>query len=141
MKNVLSESTAGRLREYLEVRHTAFHENGKALPWDEMFWDGDNGARLSLGLGPDDAPIVAEAIAEVGANPQLKKTLESILGPDPAVVEVSTLTTMHGANPQSIHTDSDYFGSSVMYARSFLHSHTMFIALQDTTAQMGTFVL
>ena len=93
--------------------------------------------RLSLGLGPEDTDIVAKAIAEVGANQELKKTLEAIVGDDPAVVEVSTLSTMFDAEPQGIHTDSDYFASSVLYSRSFLHSYTMFISLQDTTSRMG----
>ena len=40
-----------------------------------------------------------------------------------------------------IHTDSDYFGSSLLYSRTFLHSYTMFMALQNTTAQMGATTL
>jgi hypothetical protein len=36
-----------------------------------------------------------------------------------------------------IHTDSDYFGSSLLYSRTFLHSYTLFMALQDTTSKMG----
>ena len=137
MKDMLSSSTARELRKYLETRHHEFHSNNLELPWDELFWDGDGGNRLSLGLGPEDAQIVARAIAEVGSNSQLKKTLEATLGKDPAVVEVSTLSTMHNAEPQGIHTDSDYFGSSVLYTRSFLHSYTMFISLQNTTSRMG----
>lgn len=137
LQDVLSHPTARELRSYLETRHHEFHSNNLKLPWDELFWDGDNGSRLSLGLGPEDASIVERAIAEVGANAELKKTVEAIVGEDPAVVEVSTLSTMHDAEPQGIHTDSDFFGSSVLYARSFLHSYTMFISLQDTTSRMG----
>eukprot|EP00537_Pseudo-nitzschia_pungens_P003964 CAMPEP_0172366776 /NCGR_PEP_ID=MMETSP1060-20121228/17069_1 /TAXON_ID=37318 /ORGANISM="Pseudo-nitzschia pungens, Strain cf. cingulata" /LENGTH=1145 /DNA_ID=CAMNT_0013090759 /DNA_START=118 /DNA_END=3555 /DNA_ORIENTATION=+ len=137
MKDILGHETASELRTYLETRHHEYHSNNLDLPWDELFWDGDNGSRLSLGLGPEDGPIIARAIAEVGSNAQLKRTLEATLGPDPAVVEVSTLSTMHDAEPQGIHTDSDWFGSSVLYTRTFLHSYTMFIALQDTTSRMG----
>lgn len=137
MKDILSHSTAQELRSYLETRHHEFHSNDLKLPWDELFWDGDGGSRLSLGLGPEDASIVSRAITEVGYNSQLKKTLEATLGKDPAVVEVSTLSTMFDAEAQGIHTDSDYFGSSVLYTRSFLHSYTMFISLQDTTSRMG----
>eukprot|EP00531_Pseudo-nitzschia_arenysensis_P000571 CAMPEP_0116125718 /NCGR_PEP_ID=MMETSP0329-20121206/5957_1 /TAXON_ID=697910 /ORGANISM="Pseudo-nitzschia arenysensis, Strain B593" /LENGTH=1049 /DNA_ID=CAMNT_0003619771 /DNA_START=197 /DNA_END=3346 /DNA_ORIENTATION=+ len=137
MKDIISHDTAVELRAYLETRHHEFHTNNLELPWDELFWDGDGGTRLSLGLGPEDTSIVARAIAEAGSNPQLKKTLESILGDDPAVVEVSTLSTMFDAEPQEIHTDSDFFASSVLYTRSFLHSYTMFVSLQDTTSRMG----
>ena len=141
MKDIIGQDTAQELRQYLEGRHTEFHANNLKLPWHELFWDGDNGSRLSLGLGPEDSDIVAKAISELGSNTQLKKTLEATLGLDPAVVEVSTLSTMHNAEPQGIHTDSDFFGSSVMYTRSFLHSYTMFIALQDTTSKMGATTL
>ncbi|KAL3905238.1 MAG: hypothetical protein SGILL_009756 [Bacillariaceae sp.] len=48
---------------------------------------------------------------------------------------------MVGAAHQGIHTDSDYFGSSVMYSRTFLHSYTMFVALQETTPKMGATTL
>jgi hypothetical protein len=135
LPHVLQTTTAAKLRDYLEGRHEVFHQ-GK-LPWFEKFWDGDNGNRLALGLGPEDSPIIAQAMAEVGQNSQVQKTVEAILGPNPAIVEVSTLSTMSGAEAQGIHTDSDFFGSSVLYSRSFLHSYTLFIALQNTTAKLG----
>lgn len=131
IQNLLSKETASQLREYLEVRHDIKH----TLPWHELFYDSD--LRLSLGLGVHDAPIIAKALKEVGTNPTLRTSLEAIVGPDPAILEISTLTTMYGAEPQGIHTDSDFFGSSVLYARSFLHSYTLFMALQNTTAKMG----
>ncbi|KAG7337440.1 hypothetical protein IV203_002703, partial [Nitzschia inconspicua] len=141
MKNILSQNTSSRLREYLERRHDTFIKNDMVLPWNELFWNGGDGSRLSLGIGPEDDPIIAQALHEVGHNRQLEETLTAIVGPNPALVEVSTLTTMHGASHQGIHTDSDYFGSSVLYARTFLHSYTMFVALQDTTGKMGATTL
>jgi hypothetical protein len=135
LPHVLQSTTAAALRDYLEGRHEVFHQ-GK-LPWFEKFWDGDNGNRLALGLGPEDSPIIAQAMAEVGQNRQVQKTVEAVLGPNPAIVEVSTLSTMSGAEAQGIHTDSDFFGSSVLYSRTFLHSYTLFIALQNTTAKLG----
>jgi Phytanoyl-CoA dioxygenase (PhyH) len=141
MKNILSHNTSAQLRDYLERRHDTFMENDMTLPWNELFWNGGDGSRLSLGIGPEDDPIIAQALHEVGHNTQLEETLTAILGPNPALVEVSTLTTMHGAKHQGIHTDSDYFGSSVLYARTFLHSYTMFVALQHTTAKLGATTL
>jgi hypothetical protein len=141
MKNILSHNTSATLRQYLEQRHDTFMKNDLKLPWNELFWDGGDGSRLSLGIGPEDDPIIAQALHEVGQNKELEKTLTAILGPNPAIVEVSTLNTMVGATHQGIHTDSDYFGSSVLYARTFLHSYTMFVALQHTTARMGATTL
>jgi len=131
IQNLLSKETATELRAYLETRNVIKDQ----LPWHEKFW-GDIG-RLSLGLGVDDANIIGQALEEVGSNPTLRTVLEGIVGPDPAIVEISTLTTMHGAEMQDIHTDSDFFGSSLMFSRTFLHSYTLFMALQDTTSKMG----
>jgi hypothetical protein len=134
MPNLLSHETATELRSYLSAKHKI----RDALDYNEVFWNGEDGTRLSLGLGVSDHPyIIRRALQEVGTNDILRKTLSSILGNDPAIVEISTLTAIHGAHPQGIHSDSDYFGSSVLYARTFLHSYSMFIALQNTSEALG----
>ncbi len=94
IQNLLSNDTATQLRAYLETRNVIKNK----LPWHEKFW-GDIG-RLSLGLGVDDAPIIGQALEEVGSNPTLRTVLQGILGPDPAIVEISTLTALHGAKDQ-----------------------------------------
>ena len=94
IKNVLKNETASQLREYLEKRH----EIQDQLGWQEKFWA--EIGRLSLGLGVEDDPIIGQALEEVGNHPVVQKTVEGILGEDPAIVEISTLTTMHGATPQ-----------------------------------------
>lgn len=132
---VLQPSTATELRQYLESRHKIQAE----LPWHEKFFEEED--RLALGLGASDHPVVTEALRQVGTNPTVKTTVEGILGPDPAIVEISTMTSLAGADDQNIHTDSDYFGSSLLYSRTFLHSYTMFISLQNTTARMGATTL
>jgi hypothetical protein len=92
--DILTQTTATQLRDYLETRHQMQDQ----LPWHEKFWA--EIGRLSLGLGAGDHPIVAQALQEVGNHPVVKRTVEGILGKDPAIVEISTLTTMHGAQPQ-----------------------------------------
>ena len=131
MKDVLSKDTSIKLREYLETRNAIQDQ----LSWFEKFW-GEIG-RLALGLGASDHPIIAQALYEVGTNPIVKKTITGIMGDNPAIVEISTLNAMYQCDDQGIHTDSDYFGSSLLYSRTFLHSYTMFMALQDTTPKMG----
>ena len=96
ISNVLTKSTASQLRDYLEGRHEV-HKKGK-LPYQERFWS--EIGRLALGLGAGDDPIIAQALSEVGNHPVVKRTVEGILGKDPAVVEISTLTAMHGAEAQ-----------------------------------------
>jgi hypothetical protein len=94
VQDILNTSTATALREYLESRHAIQDE----LPWHEKMWA--EIGRLSLGLGVGDAPIVAQALREVATHPTLQRTLQGIVGDDPAIVEISTLTTMHGAQEQ-----------------------------------------
>jgi hypothetical protein len=96
IRNLLQPETATQLRDYLETRHAIKN----TLPWHERFW-GDIG-RLSLGLGVDDDPIVGRALQEVANHKVLQTTLEGIVGPDPAIVEISTLTTLHGARSQGM---------------------------------------
>eukprot|EP00934_Nitzschia_sp_Nitz4_P008363 Nitzschia sp. Nitz4//scaffold87_size112219//8629//11542//NITZ4_004058-RA/size112219-augustus-gene-0.56-mRNA-1//-1//CDS//3329559321//8353//frame0 len=132
VKDILSNETASELRRYLETRNVIRDQ----LPWHEMFW-GDID-RLALGLGTDDHPAIAKAMEEVGQSETLRRALTGILGPDPAIVEASTLTAMHGCQDQGIHSDSDFFGSSLLYSRTFLHSYTLFMALQDTSSMMGS---
>mmetsp|Transcript_7089 Transcript_7089/g.14833 ORF Transcript_7089/g.14833 Transcript_7089/m.14833 type:complete len:998 (+) Transcript_7089:164-3157(+) len=130
LKDVLRQDTASELRRYLERR------NREDLRWSLNFTVETSG-RVSLGLGAGDSPIVAEALRQIGTNPTLKHTLEELLGPDPAIVEISTMTVLAGAEAQDFHSDADYGGSSLLYSRTFLHSYTMLIALQNTTASMG----
>ncbi|CAJ1934728.1 unnamed protein product [Cylindrotheca closterium] len=132
LPQVLTPETATNLRSYLESRH----EIQDTLSWQEKFWTGIN--RLSLGLGFNDDPSIQKAIHEIGHNPMIQATLEGLFGePDAAIVEISTLTSLHGAENQGLHSDSDFFGSSLLYGRTFLHSYTMFVSLQDTTSRMG----
>jgi len=131
MANVLRPDTADELRRYLAQLHERKHD----LPYTQVFFNSID--RWSLGLGLEDHPAIGRALREVGRHEVLRTTLEGILGPNPALVELSTLTSMNGAEEQGIHTDSDYFGSSLRYGRTFLHTYSMFIALQDTTDVMG----
>lgn len=101
IQNLLSNSTATKLRDYLEYRHDIKDQ----LPWHELFFTSIG--RLSLGLGVDDHPIIAQALKEVGSNEVLRTTLEGIVGPDPALVEFSTLTTLHGAQVQGTNDMKD----------------------------------
>jgi hypothetical protein len=92
--HILTNDTATQLRDYLETRH-AIQDR---LPWHEKMW-GEIG-RLALGLGVSDHPIIAQALLEVGTHPVVKATVEGLMGEDPAIVEISTLTASHGAEDQ-----------------------------------------
>ena len=131
--NVLDNTTVQELRAYLSSRHAIRDQ----LSWNEVMWNGEDGTRLSLGLGTHDHPAITKALQQVGRHAALQAALEGILGPDPAIVEVSTLTSLTGAHSQGLHTDTDWYGSSLQFSRTFLHSYSFFVALQDTPQALG----
>ena len=96
IEDLISQDTAAELREYLETLHDIQDD----LPYMEKFFE-DSG-RLSLGLGLEDNPMIGKALEELGRNRVFKTTIEGILGEDPAVIEISTLTTMYGAEEQGM---------------------------------------
>ena len=108
--NVLENQTATELRAYLATKHDD-NKAGK-LGYNEVFWHEQK--RLSLGIGTSDHPAIAQAMQQIGRHAVIAKTLEGILGPDPVILEISTLTSLNGANDQGIHSDSDWFGSSLL---------------------------
>eukprot|EP00978_Attheya_sp_CCMP212_P021033 scaffold60976_cov48-Attheya_sp.AAC.2 len=134
-RNVLTNDTANDLRTYLESRHQLHVESESQLPYHEKFFEEES--RLALGIGVRDHASVAAALEEIARHPEVTRTLEAILGPDPSIVELSTMTALSGADAQGIHTDSDYYGSSLLYSRTFYHSYSFFVTLQDTTSRMG----
>ena len=132
-RNILSNETAAELRDYLDRKN----QDTSQLGYNEVFWEGEDGTRIALALGAGDHPVVRDALQQVGNHAVLKRALEGILGPDPAIVEISTLTAKAGCDDQFIHSDSDWFGSSLLYSRTFLHSYSFFVALQDTPQSLG----
>ena len=132
-QNVLRNDTAQLLRAYLGDKN----KDTSALNYNEVFWLGEDGTRVALALGAGDHAVIRDALWQVGTHATVQRALEGILGPDPAIVEISTLTAKSGCDSQGIHSDSDWFGSSLMYARTFLHSYSFFVALQDTPTSMG----
>ena len=133
--NVLRNDTATKLRAYLATKHLQRSNQSKPLGYNEVFWSEQN--RLSLGIGTRDHPAILEALEQVGRHPVITTALKGILGDDPAILEISTLTSLNGAEDQGIHSDSDWFGSSLLYSRNFLHSYSLFVALQDTSKDLG----
>eukprot|EP00934_Nitzschia_sp_Nitz4_P007004 Nitzschia sp. Nitz4//scaffold30_size153850//103225//105773//NITZ4_002786-RA/size153850-augustus-gene-0.73-mRNA-1//-1//CDS//3329547288//6994//frame0 len=95
--------------------------------------------RFSFGWDVHEVPVLSEFLQQVSTrNPQLQMTLEGLLGPNPALVELSTITALQGADGQRWHHDLDYIHSAPLLGRSFQHMYSLIIPLQDTTAEMGS---
>lgn len=124
---VLSEATARELRAFI------LEENKRNLDTVSVF-NSEN--RWSFQIQIDHHPSVRAAIGEILSHEQLVAAIESIVGDNPAVTELTTITVQKGAVEQLYHTDSGPSGE--IYGRSFTSAYSLFIPLQNTTADMGS---
>mmetsp|Transcript_5739 Transcript_5739/g.8615 ORF Transcript_5739/g.8615 Transcript_5739/m.8615 type:complete len:751 (+) Transcript_5739:3-2255(+) len=129
-KNIISKETAKSLREYIVQRN-------KNLKPKEEIGVLENENRWSFGIGANDHPSVADALNEIGTHGMIRPALEKIAGVNPGLVEMTAITAAYGATDQFWHPDVISMGSPAKYARNFLPSYSLFITLQDTTAEMG----
>ena len=127
---VLTDGTARRLRAYILERNAELSDRDAINVIA-------NAHRWSFGFGANDDPAIAAALREIATHPLLAPALEGIAGNDPAVIEMTAITSEYGAADQFWHTDTMAYGNDLVYARSFVPSYSLFIPLQDTTAAMG----
>jgi hypothetical protein len=128
--NLLTPETASAMREYVLRKNYALME-------DEAIWLISNKNRWSFAIGADDDPSVPPVLQEIATSESFQKSIELLMGEDPAMVEFTAITSAYGAGDQHWHADNDYTGSSMHYARSFVPMYSLFVPLQDTTAAMG----
>jgi Phytanoyl-CoA dioxygenase (PhyH). len=128
--NLLKPETAAAMREYVLRRNHALTE-------DDAIWLISNNQRWSFPIGADDDPSVPPVLQEIATNEPFQKAIEALMGEDPAMVEFTAITSAYGAGDQHWHADNDYTASQMHYSRSFVPMYSLFIPLQDTTAQMG----
>lgn len=128
--NLLTPETAATMREYVLRRN-------RALTEDDAIWLISNNQRWSFPIGADDDPSVPPVLQEIATNEHFQKAIEALMGEDPAMVEFTAITSAYGAADQHWHADNDYTGSQMHYGRSFVPMYSLFVPLQDTTAQMG----
>jgi hypothetical protein len=125
----LKEETAVALRNYIVDRNRKLKDSEKIF-----VLEGDK--RYSFGLGTEE-PTVVTALKEIVNSPSLRPALEKVLGPDPALVEMTAITSTYGAKSQYWHDDVISSGSAINFGRTFGPIYSLFIQLQNTTAAMG----
>ena len=128
--SVLSPETTAALRAHISERNT-FNSTDS-----ESIFVIANDKRYSFGLGTEE-PVVAGAMAEIASHKLLRPSLERILGRNPALIEMTAITSSYGAKDQYWHDDVIPTGSVIRYGRSFGPHYSIFIQLQDTTKAMG----
>ena len=78
-----------------------------------------------------------EVLEDLGNHKQLTETLEAILGPDPAMIEMTVITASYGAEDQWYHDDAVPEGSPTRYGLAFSPALSLFVNLQDLTTKQG----
>ena len=118
-RSVLTPDTAENLRDYVNERNYKLTEQ-------EVIYVIENDNRYSFGLGTDE-PVVAKAMKELTTHKLLRASVEKILGPDPALIEMTAITASYGAVHQWWHDDVIPQGSPIRHARAFGPSYSLFI--------------
>lgn len=125
--NLISDETATAARDFI-LKRNKLEEN-----WGVI----SNKNRWSFGIDVNSDPSIQQALKEISANEQLNAALRKIVGPDAAVIEFTGITAAYGAADQYLHKDVVPRGSAFKYGRNFVPSYSLFIPLQDITAEMG----
>jgi len=128
---LMKPDTVAALREFI-VRKNAAITAAEAYPMSQ----GEQ--RLSYGIDASEDPAVAAAIQEVANHPVLRPLVAALLGDeDPASAEITSITAYAGAADQVWHQDTKQDGNAIKFARTYSHSYSLFMPLQDTTELMG----
>jgi len=128
---LLHPETAQQLRDYVDQRNRAIRDT-------EQFPMYPPENRLSYGFDATESPIVAKALQEVSTNPFFYDLMSTVLGDeDPAACELTTIASFYGAPDQGWHSDTKEFGNALKFSRSYAHTYSLFLALQNTTMPMG----
>ena len=131
LPQILSSDTVQKLREYAVYRN-------RVIPEHEEYPVSQGHNRISFGYDATEHPAIIQAVREVTHNVFLQQLLQQVLGDhDPASTEITTITQWHGAPPQAWHSDTKEDGNALKFARTYSHSYSLFLPLQNTTRGMG----
>ncbi|GAX09311.1 hypothetical protein FisN_32Hh007 [Fistulifera solaris] len=128
---VLTKHTVEELRAYIMHRNAAVTDR-EAYPVSQ------GESRVSYGIDATEHPAVTQALKEVAEHPLLRPLLQELLGDiDPAVAEITAITSWAGAVSQVWHPDTKSDGNALKFARTYSHSYSLFLPLQNVTERMG----
>lgn len=94
IQGVLSDETMTALRNHIDWRN----RNEQSL----YVIEGKHRASILLGT---EAPVVREALEEIANHEQFRTSLEAMLGPNPALIEMTAISSSAGAVAQWWHAD------------------------------------
>jgi hypothetical protein len=105
-RDLLTPQTMHELREFI------VEENKK----QDGFWVIANEHRYSWGIDVNMHPAIKKYWKELGSNELLVRGIQAIVGPDPAIIEFTAITSSYGAKDQFDHQDVVAPGSGIKYA-------------------------
>ncbi len=129
--DLLTPSTVKDLRQFIVDKNAAVKGTAAEFPMSQGY------RRISYGIEATEHPAVIRALKEIHGNVKLKDLLEGLLGENPALTEITAITASYGCGHQAWHPDVKPDGNGVMYGRTYSHSYSLFMPLQDTTGAMG----
>ncbi|KAG7362019.1 phytanoyl-CoA dioxygenase family protein [Nitzschia inconspicua] len=132
ISDLLQQDTVDALRQYV-VR-----TNGQVKGTSAQFPMSQGRSRVSFGIEAADDPAVVQALKQIHDHPLFGNIIQELLGDkNPALSEITAITASFGAAPQAWHPDVKPDGNALMYGRTYSHSYSLFIPLQNTTRDMG----
>lgn len=132
IQQILTETTVDALREYLLQKNDLIQGTSAEYALSQ----GHN--RISYGIEATEHDSVVRALKEIHDHPIFSSTIKNLVGDDnPALSEITAITVWAGAADQGWHPDVKPDGNGVMFGRTYSHSYSLFLPLQDTTESMG----
>jgi hypothetical protein len=132
MADILTPDTIESLRRYI------VNKNDEVLGTPAQFPMSQGKRRVSFGIEAADDPAVVVALKEIHDHPLFGNVIQALLGDEnPALSEITAITASFGAPHQTWHPDVKSDGNALMYGRTYSHSYSLFIPLQNTTRSMG----
>ena len=129
--HLLSINTTQSLRRYIVQKNARITQ-------DEVYPMSQGYQRLSYGIDAAEHIHVSTAIQQIVHHPVLRPLLTELLGDDdPASAEITAIMNYYGATHQVWHQDTKQDGNAIKFARTYSHSYSLFVPLQDITASMG----
>lgn len=126
---ILSDSMLDELRNFVVWKNDDVRGTSAEYP----VTNGEN--RISYGIEAAEHPTVIRALKEIHDNDQLKNILEGLVGDNPALTEITAITAAYGSTYQPWHPDVKPDGNGVQFGRTYSHSYSLFIPLQNTTGE------
>lgn len=129
--DLLSPETVGELRKFIVAKNAIVKGTPAEYPMSQGY------QRVSYGIEATEDSSVVRALKEIHDNNELKHLLEGLIGENPALTEITAITASYGCKAQVWHPDVKPDGNGVMFGRTYSHSYSLFMPLQDTTGEMG----